>query len=70
MAKINQIKVDTFVQVVKAGQVNTRARVVGKTEKTVKVQMMEKGAYLKDTEGNPKRFTVDPKNIKFYRTEE
>ncbi len=67
MANINQIKVDTFVQVVKAGSANIKARVVGLTDKKVRVQLMENGAYLKDTEGNPKRTLVDPKNIKFYK---
>jgi acyl-CoA thioesterase-1 len=40
MANINQIKVDTFVQVVKAGSANIKARVVGLTEKKVRVVLL------------------------------
>jgi hypothetical protein len=65
---INRIKPDTFVQVVIKGQPNAKARVVGKTPKKVRVQIMEKGAYIKDENGTPKRTLVDPKNIKFYNT--
>jgi len=67
MADIRKINVDTFVQVVRNGKANAKARVVGKTTKKVRVQIMEKGAYVKDANGNPVKTLVDPKNIKFYR---
>ncbi len=70
MAKFNEIHVDTFVQVVRPGQVNAKARVVGKTAKKVRVQIMEKGKYIKDEAGEIVKNLVDPKNIKLYRKED
>jgi hypothetical protein len=66
MADIRKIKVDTFVQVIRKGKPNAKARVVGKTEKRVRVQIMDGNKYIKDANGNPVRTLVDPKNIKFY----
>ena len=66
MADIRKIKIDTFVQVITKGKPNRRAKVVGKTEKRVYLNIMEKGRYIRDEKGRPVRFMKHPKNIRFY----
>jgi len=65
---MNQIGnlVDKFVQVTMNGKPNARAKVVGVTAKKAYVQIMEKNAYIKDENGNPKRFLVNADRIKLY----
>jgi hypothetical protein len=71
MADIRKIEVDTFVQVIRKGKANAKARVVGKTPKMVYVQIMEGNKYVTDEKtGEPKRTRVYPKSIKFYTKNE
>ena len=65
--QIEKVKVDTIVHVeAKTGGLQ-RARVVGKTEKTVKIQVMVGARYETDADGNRITKRVRPDKLKEIR---
>ena len=63
MATINQIKMEKTYQIKVNGKPNTWCKIVSKTDKRVYVYMYEGNAFIKDADGNPKKFLKDPKTI-------
>ena len=66
--QIEKVKVDTIVHVESKNGALVRARVVGKTEKTVKIQIMIGSRYETDKDGNRITKRVKADKIKEVRT--
>ena len=64
MSNIKQIQIDETYQIQVPNKPNTWCRVVGKTAKKVYVWMYDGNKYVRDANGNPKKFLKDPKFIK------